>query len=161
MFGWGGTDQIGSGSNETRWLRTQLMMRSMAWQGSLYESFIIWVFIVRNPTDQPIVDMSMGVHSDFSFFPSFIQGIGQDDDRHYYDPNLQLAYGWDDNGYEENPVGGGTLNGDEIAWGGVLILQMPGGDGKVKAYDATHFWKDRPQIQEAVEILKCTISGIY
>jgi hypothetical protein len=141
MFGWGGTDQIGSTSNETRWLRTQLMMRSMAWEGSLYESFIVWVFIVRNPTDKPIVDMSMGVHADYGFFPAFIQGIGQDDDRHYYDPNLQLAYGWDDNGYEENPIGGGTLNGDEIAWGGVLILKMPGGDGKVKAYDAAHFWE--------------------
>lgn len=141
MFGWGGTDQIGSGSSQTRWLRTQLMMRSMAWEGSLYESFIVWVFIVRNPTDKPIVDMSMGVHLDLSFFPAFIQGIGQDDDRHYYDPDLQLAYGWDDNGFEENPVGGGTLTGDDIAWGGVVILQMPGGDGKVKTYDATHFWE--------------------
>lgn len=141
MFGWGGTDQLGSGNSETRWLRTQLMMRSMAWEGSLYESFIVWVFIIRNPTDKPIVDMSMGVHADFGFFPSFIQGIGQDDDRHYYDPNLQLAYGWDDNGYEENPIGGGALSGDEVAWGGVVIMKMPGGDGKIKTYDAAHFWE--------------------
>lgn len=141
MFGWGGTDQIGSTSNETRWLRTQLMMRSMAWEGSLYESFIVWIFIVRNPTTKPIVDMSMGVHSDFGFFPSFIQGIGYDDDRHYYDPKLQLAYGWDDNGFEENPVGGGTITAEDIGWAGVVILRMPGGDHKVKTYDAVHFWE--------------------
>ncbi|MBK7229316.1 MAG: T9SS type A sorting domain-containing protein [Ignavibacteriales bacterium] len=141
MFGWGGTDQIGSGNSQTRWLRTQMMMRSMAWEGSLYESFIVWMFIVRNPTDKPIVDMSLGVHADFGFFPSFIPGIGQDDDRHYYDPNLQLAYGWDDNDYEENPIGGGGISGEEIAWAGVLALRMPGGDGKVKTYDAAHFWE--------------------
>lgn len=141
MFGWGGTDQIGSGNSQTRWLRTQMMVRSMAWEGSLYESFIVWMFIVRNPTDKPIVDMSLGVHADFGFFPSFIPGIGQDDDRHYYDPNLQLAYGWDDNDYEENPIGGGGISGEEIAWAGVLALKMPGGDGKVKTYDAAHFWE--------------------
>ena len=141
MFGWGGTDQIGSGNSQTRWLRTQMMMRSMAWEGSLYESFIVWMFIVRNPTDKPIVDMSLGVHADFGFFPSFIPGIGQDDDRHYYDANLQLAYGWDDNDYEENPIGGGGISGEEIAWAGVLALRMPGGDGKVKTYDAAHFWE--------------------
>ena len=141
MFGWGGTDQLGSGNSQTRWLRTQMMMRSMAWEGSLYESFIVWVFIVRNPTDKPIVDMSMGIHADLSFFPAFIPGIGQDADRHYYDPNLQLAYGWDDDGYEENPIGGGGLNGEDIAWGGVLVMKMPGGDGKVKTYDAAHFWE--------------------
>ncbi len=141
MFGWGGTDQIGSGSSQTRWLRTQMLMRGLAWEGSLYESFIVWIFIVRNPTDKPIVDMSVGMHIDFSFFPSFIPGIGQDDDRHYYDPNLQLAYGWDDNNYEENPIGGGGISGEEIAWGGVLALKMPGGEGKVKTYDASHFWE--------------------
>jgi len=141
MFGWGGTDQVGSGNSETRWLRTQLLMRSMAWEGSLYENFIVWVFIVRNPTDKPIVDMSMGIHADFGFFPAFVPGIAYDDDRHYYDPKLQLAYGWDDNNYEENPVGGGDLSGDQVAWGGVVAIKMPGGDGKVKTYDATHFWE--------------------
>jgi len=88
MFGWGGTDQVGSGSSQTRWLRTQMLMRGLAWEGSLYESFIVWIFIVRNPTDKLIVDMFMGVHIDLSFFPSFISGIGQDDDRYYYDLNL-------------------------------------------------------------------------
>lgn len=141
MFGWGGTDQIGSGNSQTRWLRTQLMMRSMAWEGSLYESFIVWVFVVRNPTNKPIVDMSMGIHIDFGFFPAFVPGIHADDDRHYYDPNLQLAYGWDDNNYEENPLGGGSISGDQVAWAGVLSMKMPGGNGKVKTYDATHFWE--------------------
>ncbi|MGD8780834.1 MAG: T9SS type A sorting domain-containing protein [Ignavibacteria bacterium] len=141
MYGWGGTDQIGSGNAQTRWLRTQLIMRSMAWEGTLYENFIVWVFIVRNPTDKPIVDMGMAVHIDLGFFPSFLPGIAYDNDRHYYDPKLQLAYGWDDNDYEENPLGGGSLTGEDIAWGGVVALKMPGGNGKVKSYDATHFWQ--------------------
>jgi hypothetical protein len=141
MSGRGRTDQSGSGNSQTSWLRPQMMMRSMAWAGSLHENFIVWMFIIRNPTDKPIVDMSLGVHADFGFFPSFIPGIGQDDDRHYYDPNLQLAYGWDDNDYEENPIGGGGISGDEIAWAGVLALKMPGGEGKVKTYDAAHFWE--------------------
>lgn len=141
MYGWGGTDQIGAGNSQTRWLKTQLVMRSMAWEGSLYENFIVWIFIVRNPTSKPIVDLAMGIHNDMGFFPAFIPGIDQDDDRHYYDPNLQLAYGWDDNGFEEDPVGGGTLNAEDIAWGGVVALEMPGPSEKVEAYDATHFWQ--------------------
>ena len=141
MYGWGGTDQLGSGSSKTRWLRTQLIMRSMAWQGSLYENFIIWVFVVRNPNSKPIKDVSMGIHLDLGFFPAFIPGINYDDDRHFYDPKLQLAYGWDDDGFEENPIGGGSLSAEDIAWGGAVILKMPGGNGKVKSYDATHFWQ--------------------
>jgi hypothetical protein len=140
-FGWGGTDQIGAGNSQTRWLRTQLIMRSMAWEGSLYENFIVWVFILRNPTDKPIVDLSMGIHADFGFFPSFIPSIGYDDDRHYYDPVLQLAYGWDDNDFEEHPLTGGSISGEEVAWAGVVSLKMPGGNGKVKTYDAAHFWE--------------------
>ncbi len=141
MFGWGGTDQIGAGNSETRWLRTQMIMRSMAWEGSLYEDFIVWMFIIRNPNDKPIVDMSMGIHSDFGFFPSFIPSINYDSDRHYYDPGLQLAYGWDDNNYEQDPLTGGDLSGEDVAWAGVVVLKMPGGDGKVKTYDAAHFWE--------------------
>jgi hypothetical protein len=140
MYAWGGTDQIGVGNAETRWLRTQMSMRGMAWQGTLYEDFIVWVFIVRNVAAQPIVDMSLGIHVDLSFFPAFIPGIGQDDDRHYYDPSLQLAYGWDDDGFEESPVGG-TLLAKDIAWGGVVALEMPGPSGKVEKYDASHFWE--------------------
>ena len=141
MYGWGGTDQLGSGNANTRWLHTQLIMRGLAWKGSLYENFIVWVFIVRNPTNKPIVDLRMGIHSDFGYLPSFIPGIGYDSDRHYYDPNLQLAYGWDDDGFEENPISGGSLPPEKIAWSGVVALKMPGSDGRVKAYDATHFWK--------------------
>jgi len=140
MYGWGGTDQIGSGNAETRWLRTQLIMRSMAWENSLYEDFIVWVYVVRNMSDQPITDMGMGVHADFSHLPSFIPGIGYDADRHYYDPKLQLAYSWDDDGFEESPVGG-TLLPEDIAWAGVILLEMPGASKKVEAYDASHFWE--------------------
>jgi hypothetical protein len=140
MYGWGGTDQIGSGNAQTRWLRTQLIMRSMAWQGSLYENFIIWIFVVRNVATEPIVDMGMGIHVDLGHLPSFIQGIGYDADRHYYDPKLQLAYSWDDDGFEESPTGG-VLGPDEIAWGGVVVLEMPGLSKNVQAYDASHFWE--------------------
>jgi hypothetical protein len=140
MYGWGGTDQIGSGNAQTRWLRTQMVMRSMAWKGSLYENFIVWIYIVRNITDQPIVDMGMGIHADLSHLASFIPGIGYDADRHYYDSELQLAYSWDDDGFEESPVGG-VLGPEEIGWGGVVVLQMPGPSGKVEAYDASHFWE--------------------
>lgn len=141
MYGWGGTDQIGAGNSQTRWLRTQLIMRSLAWKGSLYENFIVWVFILRNPTDKPLVDVSMGIHADFSYFPSFIPSINYDDDRHYYDPALQLAYGWDDNNFEEHPLTGGGITGEEIAWSGVVAIKMPGQSGKVKTYDASHFWE--------------------
>jgi hypothetical protein len=140
MYGWGGTDQIGVGNAQTRWLRTQLIMRGMAWQGTLYDDFIVWIYVVRNIADQPIVDMSMGIHVDLSFLPAFIPGIGYDADRHYYDPDLQLAYGWDDNDFEENPLGG-ELSGEDVAWGGVIVLEMPGPSEKVEAYDASHFWE--------------------
>lgn len=141
MYGWGGTDQIGAGNSQTRWLRTQLIMRSMAWQGSLYENFIVWVYILRNPTEKPLVDASMGIHADFGFFPAFIPSINYDDDRHYYDPALQLAYAWDDNNFEENPLTGGGISGEEVGWAGVVVLNMPGQTGKVKTYDAAHFWE--------------------
>lgn len=140
MYGWGGTDQIGVGDAETRWLRTQMIMRGMAWQGSLYENFIVWVFMVRNVAEEPIIDLRMGIHIDMSFLPSFLPGIGYDADRHYYEPDLQLAYGWDDNSYEESPVGG-VLGAEDIAWGGVVALEMPGPSEKVEAYDASHFWE--------------------
>ncbi len=141
LYSWGGTDQIGAGNAKTRWLRTQLIMRGLAWQGTLYENFIVWVFIVRNPTTKPIADLSMGIHIDFGFLPAFLPGINYDDDRHYYDPVLQLAYGWDDDGYEENPLGGGALTAEDIAWAGVVVLQMPGESGRVETYDASHFWE--------------------
>jgi hypothetical protein len=140
MYGWGGTDQIGSGDAQTRWLRTQLIMRSMAWKGILYEDFIVWIYVVRNVTNQPITDMGMGIHLDLSHLPSFIPAIGYDADRHYYDPAMQLAYSWDDDGYEESPVGG-VLGPEDIAWGGVVVLEMPGPSKKVEAYDASHFWE--------------------
>ena len=139
---WGGTDQLTStGPAYPNFLKTQMVIRGMAWEGTLYENFIVWVYILRNPTSKPITDLAMGIHADFSFLPSFYPGISSDDDRHYYDPKLQLAYGTDDNGYEENPNGGGSLTAENIAWAGVVSLKMPGKTGKVKSYDATHFWQ--------------------
>jgi hypothetical protein len=136
---WGGTDQLTSNSPYPNFLKTQMIVRGMAWEGTLYEDFIVWVYIIRNIGTAPIVDLHAGIHADFSFIPQFYQGIGFDDDRHYYDPELQLAYGTDDNGYEESPLGG-TIPPENIAWAGVVVLQMPGVSKKVKTYDAFHFW---------------------
>ncbi len=138
MYAWGGTDNFDNAAAPTRWLKTQLICRGLAWTGSLYEDFIVWVFVVRNIGTAPIVDMRMGIHLDLGFLPSFL-GPNYDDDRHYYDPNLQLAYGWDDNSYEET-TDGQTLGADDIAWGGVVAIKMPGISGRVESYDATHFW---------------------
>ncbi|MEZ4748243.1 MAG: T9SS C-terminal target domain-containing protein [Calditrichia bacterium] len=140
MYGWGGTDQLGGGASQTRWLNTNLIVRGLAWTGSLYEDFLIWSYVVQNPNDAPIVDLRMGIHVDLSFLPSFDVASFGDEDRHYYDPNLQFAYATDDNAYEEDFLGN-TLGEDEIAWGGVIALRMPGGDHSVAAYDATHFWE--------------------
>ncbi len=141
LYSWGGPDQIGSANPQTRWLRTQLIMRSMAWKGTLYQDFIVWVFIVRNPTNKTIKDVSMGVHDDMGFLPAFLPGISGDADREFYDPSLQLAYSWDDDGSEINPTTGGTMTAKDIAWGGVAVLKIPGGNGRVRSYDATHYWK--------------------
>lgn len=136
---WGGTDQLTSNSPYPNFLKTQMIVRGMAWEGTLYEDFIVWVYIIRNIGTAPIVDLRAGIHADFSFIPQFYPGIGFDDDRHYYDPDLQLAYGTDDNGYEESPLGG-TIPPENIAWAGVVVLRMPGVSKKVKTYDAFHFW---------------------
>lgn len=141
VHGWGGTDQLGGGANvETRWLNTQMEIRGLAWSGSLYEDFIVWVYVIRNINPAPIVDMRMGIHVDYSFLPNFdTPGFG-DADRHYYDPVLQLAYATDDDGYELS-MDGRTLGPNQIAWGGVIVLRMPGGNNRVAAYDASHFWE--------------------
>ncbi|HSR18895.1 MAG TPA: hypothetical protein VLM39_12455 [Ignavibacteriaceae bacterium] len=135
---WGGTDQLTSSSPYPSFLKTQMIVRGMAWEGTLYEDLIVWVYIIRNIGTAPITDLQAAIHADFSFIPQFYR-IGFDDDRHYYDPDLQLAYGTDDNGYEESPLGG-TIPSDKIAWAGVVALQMPGALQKVKTYDAFHFW---------------------
>lgn len=136
---WGGTDQLTSTSPYPNFLKTQMIVRGMAWEGTLYEDFIVWVYVIRNIGTAPITDMRAAIHADFSFIPQFYSGIGFDDDRHYYDPDLQLAYGTDDNGYEESPLGG-TIPPEKIAWSGVVAMQMPGASKKVKTYDAFHFW---------------------
>ena len=137
---WGGTDQLTSvGESHPNFLKTQMIVRGMAWEGTLYEDFIVWVYIVRNIGTAPITDMRAAIHADFSFLPQFYPGLGFDDDRHYYDPKLQLAFGSDDNGYEESPFGG-TIPTDQIPFAGVVALKMPGPSKKVEAYDAYHFW---------------------
>lgn len=136
---WGGTDQLTSSDPHPNFLKTQMIIRGMAWEGTLYEDFIVWVYVIRNIGTAPIVDMRAAIHADFSFIPQFYPGVGYDDDRHYYDPALQLAYGTDDNGYEESPLGG-TIPGDKIPWAGVVAIRMPGASKKVETYDAFHFW---------------------
>ncbi len=116
-----------------------MIVRGMAWKGTLYENFIVWVYVVRNIGTAPITDMRGAIHADFSFIPSFYPGVGYDADRHYYDPKLQLAYATDDNGFEENPAGG-TIPPEDIAWAGILALEMPGPSIEVDTYDAFHFW---------------------
>ncbi len=141
MYGWGGTDQLGGGATvETRWLKTQMIMRGLAWTGTLYEDFIVWIYVVTNTNNAPIVDMRTGIHIDFSYLPNFDTPAFGDADRHYYDPDLQLAYSTDDDGYELS-MAGQTLSSEQIAWGGVIALQMPGGDHSVVTYDASHFWE--------------------
>jgi len=141
-YGWPGTDYLEGGGTgqDVRWLNTEITARGLAWSGSLYEDFIVWVYTVENIGTDPITDLRVGVHSDFGFLPEFYAAPYYDDDRHYYDTNLQLAYGSDDNGYEINR-GGAVLSADEIAWGGSVVLRMPGGDHKVHTYDVFHFWQ--------------------
>jgi len=136
---WGGTDQLTSNDPHPNFLKTQMIVRGMAWEGTLYEDFIVWVYIIRNIGTAPIRDMRAAIHADFSFIPQFYPGIGFDDDRHYYDPELQLAYGTDDNGYEESPKGG-TIPPEQIPFAGVVALRMPGPSKAVETYDAFHFW---------------------
>lgn len=137
---WGGTDSFpGNDQSYPNFLKTQMIIRGMAWKGTLYEDFIVWIYIIRNLGTAPIVDMRTAIHADFSFIPIFYPGLGFDDDRHYYDSELQLAYGTDDNGFEESPFGG-SIPVDQIPYGGIVALKMPGPSGKVETYDAYHFW---------------------
>lgn len=139
MYGWRGTDE---GTSDRRWLRTTMEMRGLAWTGELYQDFIVWIFVIRNTGTTPIQDLRAGIHSDFSYLPIFSSpNVSGDDDRHYYDPQLQFAFGTDDNGYELNPAGG-TMGTADIAWSGTMALRMPGPSKKVKTYDAFHFWME-------------------
>jgi len=142
VYAWGGTDQLGAtGPTNPNWLKTEMFIRGLAWTGTLYEDFIVWMFVVRNIGTEPIHDMRVAIHADFGFLPIFMPpNPWGDADRHYYDPDLQLAYGSDDDGYEDSPFGG-SLNADEIAWAGVIALEMPGPSQKVATYDAFHFWE--------------------
>ena len=138
VYAWKGTDE---GTTNRRWLNVQMEMRGMAWVGELYQDFIVWMFVVRNIGTAPIQGLRTGIHADFSYAPIFQNPNVFDNDRHYYDPKLQLAYGTDDNGYEGLPDGG-TIPTSQIAWSGALALRMPGPDTKVHTYDAYHFWME-------------------
>ncbi len=139
MYSWRGTDV---GNTNRRWLKTHMEMRGFAWSGELYQDFIIWMFVIRNIGSAPIVDMRAGIHSDYGYFPIFMPpNPWGDDDRHYYDPVLQFAYGSDDDFYEPNPTGG-SLGEGQIAWSGTLALRMPGPTKSVQTYDAFHFWME-------------------
>lgn len=139
MYSWRGTDV---GNTNRRWLKTNMEMRGFAWTGELYQDFIIWMFVIRNIGSAPIVDMRAGIHSDYGYFPIFMPpNPWGDDDRHYYDPVLQFAYGSDDDFYEPNPTGG-SLGEGQIAWSGTLALRMPGPTKSVQTYDAFHFWME-------------------
>jgi len=139
MYAWQGTDL---GNQGRRWLRTNMEMRGFAWKGQLYQDFIIWMFVIRNIGTAPIRNMRVGIHSDFGYLPIFMPpNPWGDNDRHYYDPELQFAYGSDDDFYEPSPTGG-SLGEGQIAWSGTLALRMPGPSKKVETYDAFHFWMD-------------------
>ncbi|MDX9925493.1 MAG: hypothetical protein RBS48_12085 [Ignavibacteriaceae bacterium] len=139
MYGWKGTDL---GDQERRWLKTNVEMRGMAWSGELYQDFIVWVYVIRNIGTAPIKGMRVGAHIDFSFLPlSFSPTSTGDADRHYYDPQMQFAYGTDDDGYEVNH-NGETMAPGTIAYAGAVALRMPGHSKKIETYDAFHFWME-------------------
>lgn len=142
MYGWEGPDHFNNATGDPpRYLNVQLINRGLAWSGSLYQNFIVWVYVIRNMGTAPIHDMHVAVHCDMGFLAAFNPPYAYGDaDREYFDPDLQLAYSWDDDGSEPDP-NGGTLTADEIAWGGVVSLRMPGGDHNLATYDATHFWE--------------------
>lgn len=139
MYGWRGTDV---GNTDRRWLKTNMEMRGFAWTGELYQDFIVWMFVVRNLGTAPIVDMRVGIHSDFGYLPIFMPpNAWGDDDRHYYDPSIQFAYGSDNDFFEPSPTGG-SLGEGQIAWSGTVALRMPGPTKKIKTYDAYNFWME-------------------
>lgn len=142
FYGWAGTDYFEGGGTgqDVRWLNLEMTARGLAWTGTLYEDFIVWVYTVENIGTDPITDLRIGIHSDFGFLPEFYAAPYYDEDRHYYNESLQLAYGSDDNNYEINR-GGGVLGEGEIAFGGTIALRMPGGDHAVHTYDVFHFWQ--------------------
>ena len=142
-YAWQGPDNYnpdGSLPRGARWLPLQIVTRGLAWEGTLYENFLLFSYDVRNLGTAPIRDLRAGIHADLGFLPIATAPSFADADRHYYDPALQLAYGWDDNSFEESPVTGAGVSGDDIAWGGVMVLEMPGPDPTVATYDAFHFW---------------------
>ncbi|MBU0476235.1 MAG: T9SS C-terminal target domain-containing protein [Bacteroidetes bacterium] len=123
-----------------RWLTLQTITRGMAWSGRYYEDFIVWTFIGRNIGETPITDTYFAVWSDYSFISSFNppNTFGDDGDVCFYDKNRQFAYSWDIDGFETSPTGG-TMNTQDIAWAGTVVLKTPKDDNNneigVSGYD--------------------------
>jgi hypothetical protein len=128
--------------DDRRWLRAHVEMRGMAWTGELYQDFIVWHFVIRNIGTAPITGMRIGIHSDFGYLPYTFNQNGYHDDRHYFEPATQLAYGTAAVISELDPRTGGALDASQIAWSGSLPLRMPGPTRRAKTYDAFHFWVD-------------------
>ncbi len=123
-----------------RWLKIQTTNRGLAWELSLYEDMIFWVFTVRNMGSAPIDSCVFGIWSDFSFIDSFLPPNPFGDvDKDFFDPLRQLSYGTDFDGFEESPFGG-SLESKDIAWAGTVFIKTPiGDDGNelgLTSYDA-------------------------
>ncbi len=124
-----------------RWLTLQTINRGFAWSSNFYEDFIVWQFVGRNIGDTPITDTYFGIWSDFAFISSFNppNEFGDDGDACYYDRNRQFAYSWDIDGFE-TAINGGTMNSQDIAWAGTVVLKTPksdvGTELGVTTYDA-------------------------
>lgn len=124
-----------------RWMTLQVQTRGLAWSGKYYEDFIVWVFVGRNLGHTPIIGTYFGVWSDYSFLASFNPPnlFQEDADACYYDRARQFAYSWDVDGIETSPTGA-TLQAQDIAWAGTIVLKTPSGDDGqelgVTTYDA-------------------------
>jgi len=122
-----------------RWLNIQTITRGMAWKLPKYEDMIFWVFIVRNMGER-IDSCLIGIYNNYQFvadfepFGGFATGGEGGDDVLYWDPDRQLAYGTDFNGYELD-IRGNVLPAYKIAWGGTVVLKTPRNMG-VTRFDA-------------------------
>jgi hypothetical protein len=126
--------------SDRRWLRTHMEMHGMAWTGELYQDFIIWVFVIRNIGTAPITGMRVGINSAFGYLPWWNSPTQTSNAcRYYYEPRLQLGWGCSDKGYATSPAGISLVPG-QVAFGGIVVLRMPGPTKRVKTWDAFHYW---------------------
>ena len=71
---WGGTDILTASDPYPTFLKTQMIVRGMAWEGTLYEDFIVWVYIIRNIGTAPITDLTGCNTCRFQFHPPILSG---------------------------------------------------------------------------------------